>query len=319
MKSCDVLIVGGGTAGMAIGSRLWEQNPEWQIILVEREKELGGVLRQCVHKGFGTAHYGGEMTGPEYLDLLKERFLKTKVQVLTESEVVALDISWGPGEGRTGEMSGAAAIVCDWGWERIYFRHVVLAAGSYERPVGSLMISGSRPEGIICAGELQRMINLEGYQPLGRAVIIGSGDISLIVARRLVLKGCTVSAIVEIQGQSPAMERNKKRCLEQYHLPLQVHSHVVEIHGEKKICGVTIQNDCTGENRYVECDFLVVAAGLIPDQSLLKDLQGDWESVVTLAGNCEKIYSIADAIVSASESAAREVYRKMNGRNAIKR
>lgn len=296
MKKCDIFIVGGGTAGIAAANRIWKQNPELRILLADRETELGGVLRQCIHTGFGNANYSGELTGPQFLELLKQELLKTDVDILTETEVTEILL---PEQSKRG--IGIAITAGPSGRNLIGFQHMILAAGSYERPIGNLMISGGKPEGIFGAGELQRMINLEGYHPSGRAVIIGSGDIGLIVARRLIRSGCTISGIVELQDHSPAMDRNKKRCLEAYSMPLYLNSQVTEIHGTKKITGVTVKNRMTGENMILECDLLAAAAGLIPDRSLLRNLPEGWERYITLLGNCNRIYPIADAIVNAAD------------------
>lgn len=304
MKNCDVLIVGGGAAGISVASVLGKEHPELEIILIEREDSLGGVLGQCIHHGFGMASFGKELTGPEYARRLEERLLDTNITIMLKTEAVKIIL---PSEDEAPEVVTASTS----GWEKIRFRQMILAAGCYERPYGNLLIAGTRPEGIFGAGQLQRMMNLEGYQPAKTAVVIGSGDIGLIVSRRLQKKKTIVKRVVEIQEKSPALERNQRRCIQECHLPLMVQSQVVQIHGEERICGVTVQNNLTGEREYISCDMLVVAAGLLPDRSLLEELPEEWERWITLAGNCDKIYPIADAIVNAAEEICHKMLGKM--------
>lgn len=293
MKKCEILIAGGGIAGMTASIILKQELPQVHIILIERESCLGGILRQCLHHGYGSR----DLTGPEYEAEKEQQLRELDVEILCDTEVTEILET---------EDGLTAAIASPDGWEKIIFQKLFLSCGSYERPVGNLMISGSRPEGIFGAGELQRMINLEKYHPKKSAVIIGSGDIGMILARRLSLHGVEVRRIVEIKKESPALERNKKRCLEAFQLPLQVNARVSRIHGEKELCGVTVENLNNGEQEYVECELLAVAAGLIPDRTLAEGLSEKIKKHIVFLGNCEKIYPVADGIVHAVSEICRE-------------
>lgn len=315
---CDVLIIGGGVAGITAACTLWNimknmpQNPdnarEISIILAERESSPGGILRQCMHEGFGEENH----TGPAYAGQILRELEKTTVQVLCDTDVRNLQEE---GAYLTAETNGTHGpiFVCS--------RHVILAAGCYERSCGNLMISGTRPEGIFTAGELQRMINLEGYSVLGEnrgsmvkrrgreAVVIGSGDIGLIIARRLILNGCSVKRVLEIQEKCPALERNKESCLKKYQLPLQLNTRVIAIHGDPFLTGVTVENRKTKETEVISCDILVTAAGLIPDQSLAEHLSD--RNRITLAGNCERIYPSVEGIVHSVAGKCRKISEKL--------
>ncbi len=297
-KSCDILIIGAGVAGITAACALWEKRPDWKIVLADREAETGGILRQCIHTGFGPDDLTGVLFGKQ----LEEKLRKTEVTLMMDCEITRLSYM---------EDSFYVSMVTPIAEQSLISRYVILAAGCYERPVGSLMISGTRPQGIFGAGELQRMINLEGYQPEKRAVVIGGGDIGLIIARRLIIKGCQIQRIIELQEESPALKRNKISCLEQYQLPLQVHSKVTEIFGEEHICGVMVEDLKTEQKEYVKCDLLVVAAGLIPDRTLLEDVT-DTDKKIYRIGNCEKIYPSVEGIIHSVKNSCNEWIEEMN-------
>lgn len=297
MTGCDVLIIGAGAAGLTMANTIWEKAPYLKVILVERNDYLGGILRQCLHYGFGMGYFHEEMSGPEYADRLARRLADTNVEIMLNTEVVQINDThvW---------LAGAG------GWHKLQFRKLILTTGCRERSIGSMGIWGTRPKGVYGAGQLQKMINLGNHTPKDNAVILGGGDMGLILARRLILCGKTVKCIVEIQPQSPAMPRNRRQILERYEIPLRVNTTVTELHGNDWICGVSIHNFQTGEDEYIKCDMLVVAAGLIPERSLLDELnKKEKPQWLYLYGNCEHIHSIADSISLEADCRSTEILK----------
>ncbi len=295
MNDYDVLIVGGGTAGMTAAWALWNSKRTLKILLAEREAQLGGVLRRCIHRGFGLGYFKEDMTGTEYAGCLENRLSHTEIEIRRGTEVCSLT------DDRTAWLAGVN------GWEQVSFRKMILAAGCMERSVGSLAIAGVRPSGVYGSGEIQEMINLHHYRPGKCAVVLGCGDIGLIVARRLTLSGVKVRLIVERQKNSPAMERNIQECLIKYKLPLRLQSTVVCLHGMPRLTGVTVKNLLTGELERVACDTLAVAAGLIPDRTLTETLLGDKPDWLYYCGNCDYVHAVADSISFQAEKTALKI------------
>ena len=314
MYSCDYLIIGAGVAGMTAAIILHQKEPEAEILLIEREEAAGGILRQCIHTGFGPDN----LTGPEYAQKLEKIFNQLPVKKIFGAEVTQITENTeyckkhetkekkefckerkNEEFPKDHESEYIAEAFTSSGPITISFHKLLLATGCYERPIGSLLISGTRPRsGIFTAGELQRRMNLEGYRPGKSAVVIGSGDIGLLVARRLAINGTQVKRIVEIQHTSPALARNKKRCLTEHQLPLQLHTKVTKIHGDTALEGVTIQDQTTGTEEYIPCEILAVAAGLIPDRMLTAHLPEEIQQDILYLGNCEKVYPMAEHIVT---------------------
>lgn len=299
MADCDILIVGAGAAGMTMAYTMWEKRPMLKVILVERSNYLGGVLLQCIHRGFGLGYFHEELSGPEYACRLEKRLADTGVEIMLNTEVVQIS-------DKEAWLAGAA------GWQKLRFRRLILATGCRERSIGSMGVWGTRPSGIFGAGQLQKMINLGNYEPKENAVILGGGDIGLILARRLILCGKTVKRILEVQPESPAMARNRSQCLEVYQMPLQVNATVTEVHGKDCLCGVTVHDFQTDKDEYIDCDMLVVAAGLLPERALLEEMRRkEKPQWLYLYGNCEYIHSIADSISLEAEQKSLKILGNM--------
>lgn len=302
MTQFDFIIIGGGAAGMTAACRIRKGSPQAKILLIDRGETLGGVLCQCVHHGFGLSYFGEDLTGTEYARRLEQQVKNASVQVLLFTEV--LEVS--PDKALT--FSNAQGI------QTCSFRHLILASGCTERALGSLGVSGTRPAGIFTAGEAQKLINVH-HQDIGdRAVIIGSGDIGMILARRLSLCGKKVICMTEIADKSPALSRNRINCLEAFHIPLLLRTRLTEVHGYPHIEAVTLLDIPTNTLRRVECSLLIVAAGLLPDRTLIQNFFPPlWEAApdlrvlpqwLHLCGNCHHVHPIVDGVSFQAEKLA---------------
>ena len=319
-----LVIIGGGPAGMAAAIAAYDMGVR-DILILERDKALGGILRQCIHNGFGLHRFKEELTGPEYAHRyevqVRERGIELKLNTMV------LDVSADKIITAMNSTDGAFQIKAG---------AIILAMGCRERPKGALNISGTRPSGIFTAGTAQKFVNLDGYMPGKRVVILGSGDIGLIMARRMTLEGAKVEAVCELMPYSGGLARNIEQCLNDFNIPLMLSHTVVEIHGKERVCGVTIarvdenRRPIADTKRYIECDTLLLSCGLIPENELTKgagvsidritngarvdqDRQTDIDGIFA-CGNVLHVHDLVDYVSEEAEIAGRAAAEYLLGR-----
>ena len=264
MEKRDVIIVGGGPAGLAAAVKLYQKGIR-DILIVEREKQLGGILRQCIHDGFGLTRFKTTLSGPEYAGRFIAQVLELEIPYVTDTTV--LEVS----QDRVVTMASAS------GLKQIQAKAVILTMGCRERTRGALSIPGERPAGVFTAGVAQAYINLYNRMPAKEVVILGSGDIGMIMARRLTLEGAHVQAVFEIQPYPSGLPRNIEQCLKDYGIPLYLSHTVTEIHGNSRLTGVTVSQvdehmkPIPGTEKEYSCDTLILSVGLIPENELSID------------------------------------------------
>lgn len=263
MEKHSIVVVGGGPAGMAAAVAAYDRGVQ-DVIILDREPRLGGILQQCIHNGFGLHKLGQELTGPEYASVYAKMVQERNIQVYYEATVTNVS----PERIVTAQSrQGILKFQAD---------AVILAMGCRERSRGALNISGSRPAGVYSAGTAQKLMNCEGYMVGKKVVILGSGDIGLIMARRMSLEGAKVEAVCELMSYSGGLTRNIVQCLEDFNIPLYLSTTVAQIHGEKRLEGVTIaQVDANRQpieetKRFIPCDTLLLSVGLIPENELTR-------------------------------------------------
>lgn len=308
----ELVIIGGGPAGLGAAleaRRLGIQD----ILLVERDHGLGGILQQCIHNGFGLHLFGEELTGGEYAQRFLDQLEEEGIAVLTDTMVMALEpgIVWAVNSTGVLEIKAGATI---------------LAMGCRERTRGAINIPGTRPAGVLTAGAAQRMINIDGLMPGKRAVILGSGDIGLIMARRLTLEGAKVEAVAELMPWSNGLARNISQCLIDFDIPLLLSHTVTKIHGSKRLEGVTLAmvddefHPVPGSEEYIPCDLLLLSVGLIPENELSRKLGVNIDPVsggpvvdqnlhtsvdgVFACGNVVHVHDLVDFVTMESRRAA---------------
>ena len=262
MKVYDIVIIGGGPAGMAAAIAAKKQGIE-RILILERDRELGGILNQCIHNGFGLHTFQEELTGPEYADRFIGQVKSYNIEYKLNTMV--MDVS---------RDKRVTAMNREEGMFEIQTKAIILAMGCRERSRGALNIPGYRPAGIYSAGTAQRLVNMEGFLPGREVVILGSGDIGLIMARRMTLEGAKVKVVAELMPYSGGLKRNIVQCLDDYKIPLKLSHTVIDIKGKERVEGVTLaevdenRRPIKGTEEFYSCDTLLLSVGLIPENEI---------------------------------------------------
>lgn len=319
MKHCDLVIIGGGPAGLAAAAAAREAGVE-DILLLERDTELGGILNQCIHSGFGLHTFQEELTGPEYAQRYIQKVRELAIPCLLDTMV--LEIS---------PERVVTAVNTREGLFQLQAGAVILAMGCRERARGSLNIPGFRPAGIYSAGTAQRLVNMEGFLPGKEVVILGSGDIGLIMARRMTLEGAHVQVVAELMPYSGGLKRNIVQCLDDFDIPLKLSHTVVDIQGRERVTGVTLaqvdenRRPIPGTEEHYDCDTLLLSCGLIPENELSRGAGVEISPVtngpvvdesletsipgIFACGNVLHVHDLVDFVSQEAEQAGRRAAR----------
>ena len=323
MQKFDLIIIGGGPAGLAAAVAAKEQGIN-SILIFERENKLGGILNQCIHNGFGLHIFKEELTGPEYAD----RFVKMveDKNIMYKTNTMVIDIN---------KDKLITAVNSTEGIITIQAKAVILAMGCRERPRGALNIPGARCAGIYTAGTAQKFVNIDGMMPGKNIVILGSGDIGLIMARRMTLEGAKVNAVVELMPYSAGLTRNKVQCLDDFNIPLKLSHTVTNIVGKDRLEGVTIsavdenRKPIPGTEEYIPCDTLLLSVGLLPENELSKNASVKLSSVtggaevdegmetnidgIFACGNVLHVHDLVDNVTEESYTAGKAAAQYLSG------
>jgi len=324
----DLIIIGGGPAGLGAAIEAKKEGAS-DILILERENQLGGILKQCIHNGFGLHYFNEELTGPEYANRFIEEMDQLKIPYKLNTMVLSIDKD--KNITTTSEKDGFIIYKA---------KAIILAMGCRERPRGALRIPGGNPSGILTAGTAQKFVNIEGYLPGKECVILGSGDIGLIMARRLTLEGVKVKTVCEIMPYPGGLVRNIEQCLNDYDIPLKLSHTVVKIHGKKRVEGVTIAkvdknfNTLEDTKEYIKCDTLLLSVGLIPENELTtsmgceidnttkgafvnQNLQTSIEGVFS-CGNVLHVHDLVDYVTLEGNKAAKSALEYINRKSVNK-